>query len=428
MGGRKRACSSYMSSDAMGALSDSQRSIPSTSTNPLPVTVRVSKKSKTSTNNCGNDLTQSFSQLPSSEQMIDDAINQVISQGDTHGLLNDLQSEIYHLREIILQQSTTIEKLSLKMATVMSYLELSDDKITSSTQNGPGQNSAIGSDQSSPPHEPTNFGSLSWSSVERRNPSKRGTVTTAAVAAMYYDGAERTRRATSLVVSGLPIDDAIDDTSGFVELCRSHLNTDVDVMSSKRLGNVIPGKIQPLMVILRTQQAAQHLLSIARNLRNSNDEYVRSHIYFNPNRTKAEAEAAFQIRQNRRLAAIRKASSAQQQNPTSVSTSSSSSASSSQQNAPERSSLPTTNNVAHLGSATATATTGSCPQLNVSALPFNPNTHIERSHVAQLTQQFMLKLFESAPKVATNLNTIDIQQSSRSVSATTAGRHLNTIT
>ena len=55
----------------------------------------------------------------------------------------------------------------------------------------------------------------------------------------------------------------------------------------RRLGKVIPGKVQPLLVTVRSEEQA---------LTQSLDPTVRDHVYFNPDLTKAQANAAYQAR------------------------------------------------------------------------------------------------------------------------------------
>jgi hypothetical protein len=68
----------------------------------------------------------------------------------------------------------------------------------------------------------------------------------------------------------------------------------------------LPGKTRPLLVALKSVDQAKHIISSARQLRQSDNSQVRDSVYINPNLTKAEAAAAYQLRTQRRLAAQRR--------------------------------------------------------------------------------------------------------------------------
>lgn len=51
---------------------------------------------------------------------------------------------------------------------------------------------------------------------------------------------------------------------------------------------------------MRQNAQAQQLISSAKQLRQSSDSAVRDHVYINPDLTRAEAEAAYQLRLQRR--------------------------------------------------------------------------------------------------------------------------------
>ena len=126
------------------------------------------------------------------------------------------------------------------------------------------------------------------------------TARAAAVTAVYVEQTVKKRRASSLIVSGLPIVNSATDVQQFTSLCQSEFGIQPDIVTVKRLGSVRPGRVQPLLVALRTDDAASHILSRAKNLRQSADDYVKNNVYVNPNLTRAEASAAYLLRQKRR--------------------------------------------------------------------------------------------------------------------------------
>ena len=87
----------------------------------------------------------------------------------------------------------------------------------------------------------------------------------------------------------------------FRELCKSELNAYPRVRSAVRLGAPTVGRIQPLLVCLESPEKVEKIMLVARDLRNSSNWFVRDRIFINRHLTKAEAAAAFQAREQRRL-------------------------------------------------------------------------------------------------------------------------------
>jgi hypothetical protein len=76
------------------------------------------------------------------------------------------------------------------------------------------------------------------------------------------------------------------------------------VITTKRLGRPLPTKVRPLLVVTRKADKAQHLIAAAKQLRKSRNPSVRANIYFNRNMRKAEVEASYRARVQRRQAAL----------------------------------------------------------------------------------------------------------------------------
>ena len=68
----------------------------------------------------------------------------------------------------------------------------------------------------------------------------------------------------------------------------------------RRLGSFIAGKIQPLLISFDTPRFPEQLLEVAKDLRLANDDYISQHLYIGADLTPAEAELAFERRQQRR--------------------------------------------------------------------------------------------------------------------------------
>lgn len=267
-----------------------------------------------------------------SNEDMDSAINSVISQSmssNTSGPqtvdanhLSNMQSEITSLHSIIASQSAEITRLTKQLSFVMSYLEITDSN----------NNSAIGTNVMSLPQgggsaatvvpttEATSSGHQStirpistgdgWSVVPSLRPkTARAAAVSAAVTAVYVEQSVKKQRASTVIVSGLRPDSTTPDVQQVVGLCQSQLNVQLDIVHTKRLGPLRPGRVQPLLVALRTEESARQLLGRARQLRQSSDTYIKQNIYINPNLTRAEADAAFQMRERRRLRSQAAASS-----------------------------------------------------------------------------------------------------------------------
>lgn len=271
---------------------------------------KASSQKSSSSANDGNPVAgPSHRTRSSTDQMMNDAIDVVIGQGGQSQSFSssDVQVEIQQLRGIILQQSQTITILTRQMSAVLAFLELSEGGSSSGTGR---QSEAVGAGVvgSSEGVVAGAASTDSWVVVggRRRTSVGRATMAAAAVAAVYCEEAERNRRATSMIVSGLPVNSVVDDKVAVVDLCRTHLGTNIDVAHTKRLGRLLPDRVQPLLVALNSSAAVQQVLTVARRLRQSSDTYIRDRVYINPNRTKAESEAAFRERESRRQAAARR--------------------------------------------------------------------------------------------------------------------------
>lgn len=211
--------------------------------------------------------------------------------GEMATYITKLESEIGKLKDIIASQSTSINQLSVKLNFVLSYLEIDTDNGSSNVLTDNAGETIQPSSASSPPVDRNSNNTLS---------TRRITATTAAVAAVYMEQQSRRRRASTLIVSGLSVNNSLSDQESFIKLCQNEFATKPDVVFNKRLGKETDNKIRPLLVCFRNEADAQQILDRARELRKSNNEAIRTKVYINPNRTRAEAEAEYQLRCKRR--------------------------------------------------------------------------------------------------------------------------------
>jgi hypothetical protein len=119
---------------------------------------------------------------------------------------------------------------------------------------------------------------------------------------VHADLDDSRRRHCNIVVSGIKPKPGASDVDLFLDLCERNLTLKPYVIRNKcrRLGRQQVGKTQPLLICLNNAETAKDLLAAAKQLRNSDDEEVRSQVYFNPDLTPSEAQAAYERRQRRR--------------------------------------------------------------------------------------------------------------------------------
>ena len=120
------------------------------------------------------------------------------------------------------------------------------------------------------------------------------------LSAVHTEFRDISNRSLNVVVSGLKPSSIDNDAAQFSELCASELIIYPSVKSTHRLGNVISGRIQPLLVTLQSTDDVREILQSAKLLRNSTSNYVRNSIFINKHMTKAESLAAFNIRKKNR--------------------------------------------------------------------------------------------------------------------------------
>ena len=87
------------------------------------------------------------------------------------------------------------------------------------------------------------------------------------------DAAKRKR---NVIVTGMPEDPTTSDREQFVSLCEGFLSIKPYVVSCKRLGEIVEGRIRKLLVRLNTDAAAIELLRCAHRLRHATDSTVSS--------------------------------------------------------------------------------------------------------------------------------------------------------
>ncbi len=260
--------------------------------------------SQSSTNDC-DDL------LPLSQDDMDNAINAVINPMDTNqisiggsnpvaGSINVNTSNCDLLKAEVNKLNAIIAQLTIKVDFLMSFLGLKDDgPITQSqSQSAAHTNSAVleGSQNNS-------------SSISYANAARPKTSTTqlssqlrqAVVSAVYVDLHSKSARANNIIISGLPKRDRSDDKDTVLELIGNEFNIMPAIKQCRRLGKPLANKPQNLLVTLESHDHVNAILSSAKQLRSSYNDFVQANVYINSDLTKAEAAVAFEERCRRRL-------------------------------------------------------------------------------------------------------------------------------
>jgi hypothetical protein len=277
-------------------------------------------------------------------QLIDDAINAVLSQnvcsldntpapspsGSKTNIVqsdSDIKIELNNLRNVVKFQSQMIIELTKRVNFLMSAMigENTDIKLPHDiTTNAGAKNTSPSSIETgagpmsnvNPIPSTSRASNDTWSSdiqpnrsdyseiVKRSFQSKKPTLLSAikesVVTAVYIDNKVKDQRSSSIVVSGIKQDSTTTDKLSITTLFTQHLNISPDIVSTKRLGKPIQGKIQPVLVTFHHPEQAQEFIVNAKKLRLSEDQYVRNNVYINQYLTKAESLANFELRVKRR--------------------------------------------------------------------------------------------------------------------------------
>jgi hypothetical protein len=134
-----------------------------------------------------------------------------------------------------------------------------------------------------------------------RHPAKtQRAVRDAVVAAVYVDQQRKNNRVANLVVSGLQPTSQVSDSTVVTDLLSDEIGIVPDIVHCRRLGKLTPHKPQPLLIVLRSAEQADEIMSRAKRLRNSVHNVVKQHVYINRHLTDAESRAAFELRSQRR--------------------------------------------------------------------------------------------------------------------------------
>lgn len=219
------------------------------------------------------------------------------------------------------QLRNTVNELKAQVEFLMSALGWTLPQSTQSTPpsgSTTGDSSSAGEPTTGPSGTSSDRGSasqLQYSDAVRRPTNLQRTMRDNLVAAVYIDQKKKDSRAANIVVSGLPPQTRVADQTAVTDLCQDELGIVPDIVHCKRFGKEIAGKIQPLLVVLRSTDQADRILMQAKNLRNSSHDVIKSNVYINKHMTAAQSRAAYELRCQRRLTTRKQESKDQKQQP-----------------------------------------------------------------------------------------------------------------
>ena len=215
--------------------------------------------------------------------------------GLSEDIITSLKLEVKELNEKVKILSTQVETLTAALGLASNCSSTSSQ---SSSQSSTIQPCAI-TDMSNTTSAPTKSyaaataGNLGVQQVHQQ-------IHRNMVSAVYVDLEEKKKRASNVVICGLTNDESFDDKAVITGMIFQEFGRQVTVKSTRRLGKKIEGKTQNVLAVLSSIDDVSYLISNARLLRQSRNEFVRNNIYINADLTPAEAKASFELRCARR--------------------------------------------------------------------------------------------------------------------------------
>ena len=137
---------------------------------------------------------------------------------------------------------------------------------------------------------------------QRQSHENNQTIKDIVLDAVFNENNDRAKRAKSVVISGVQDSADFHDNDLVRQLIRSEFNFDFapSELHCRRLGEKIPEHIQPLLVALPSAEDAAWLVASAKQLRNSQSDWIRDNVFINRNLSRAERRLAYEQRCKRR--------------------------------------------------------------------------------------------------------------------------------
>ena len=235
----------------------------------------------------------------------DDHVGNAIAE--LHVIVNGQCAQIDELRATVHRQqeciNTLMSMLGVPSATASGthvQAPLSSSAVQPGSSSGASSSSSAAASAAAPPAH-------TYAGTVRDVPALSAPLRQAVVTAVYRDVKEHERRARNIVLNGVPPADGRDDTQIVSALFGREFGTKPEIIKCRRFGKPQPAKVQPLLVVLRDETAADFYANRAKQLRQSSDERTRRFVFINRDATKAEAQAAYVARCERRQRAADRA-------------------------------------------------------------------------------------------------------------------------
>ena len=227
--------------------------------------------------------------VDSNNSSVDDCSDKNTSDDDRFAAL---LSDNVQLRE-------TINKLQAKVDYLLSYLGITDSNPNSSDTGTLPENRTFATVTKPVSHPVTDI-DIDKACNLKTSKQAQPNICQKVLSAVYQDLHTREARAKNVVVCGLISEIGTDDKTSFLQFCQQEFRSKPSVSYSRRLGKPVPGRINPLLVVLSCKYDAESLIRMDRNRAYSGREGVYKDVFVNPDLTKAESEAAYNERQKRR--------------------------------------------------------------------------------------------------------------------------------
>ena len=225
--------------------------------------------------------------------------------------LADIQCTLASSQNVVeLDQFTNLQSvvklLADQVSFLLSYVGVTDPSplpptthpSKSSTNQHPSAEVNLPTDKRTPGHSSP---SASYADLVKRPPAAlQRTFQRSVVAAVYADQQRSNSQVTNVVISGLPPHSQAADKTVVRNLFVDEFQISLDVVKCRRLGRPSLGKIQPLLVVLRSAADADEVMACAKQLRKSSHAMIRDSVYINRHLTAAQSRAAFDLRCSRR--------------------------------------------------------------------------------------------------------------------------------
>lgn len=237
--------------------------------------------------------------------MDDDPVGNAIAE--LHVIVDGQRAQIKELRTTVHRQQECINALMSMLGVPLmsaSGTEVQASPPSSSSSGPPGASSGAASSLVTPGDTVSTH---SYAGVVRDVPTLSAPLRQAVATAVYRDVKEHERRARNIVLNGVPPVNGRDDAQTVSALLEREFGTRPDMIRCRRLGKPQPAKIQPVLVVLRSDDAADYYINRAKLLRQSTDEQTSRSVFINRDETRAEAQASYVARCERRRRAADRA-------------------------------------------------------------------------------------------------------------------------